>query len=259
MHLAQTNCSNQTINPKLRDNAAQMKTGALIIVVCLHLTIALHLSMTSNIATKKPILMEVAMVTIPKPEPPKPVAKEPPPPSPPEVKKEVVKPKPIVKPPEPLKKVAPVKPVVQPKVQTTESEKAVESIPKFEAAPIAPAPVENAAPPPSKAAQHVEAIGQGQDDSKTVVSGVIPISRVEPRYPPRAAARHLEGWVKVEFTILPDGHVSEAEVKAAQPEGTFDEAALDAIQEWKFKAKIVNGSAVKQRAVQTLQFKLINE
>jgi protein TonB len=249
----------QTLNPKLRDNSPQVKNFVLVFVACLHLTIALQLSINSNTVPKKPVVMEVAMVTLPKPEPPKLVAKEPPPPAPPEVKKEVVKPKPIVKPPEPLKKIAPPKPVLQPKVQTSVSEKAVESIPKFEPAPIAQAPSENATQPAPKVAKQVEAVGQGQDDTKTIVSGVIPISRVEPRYPPRAVARHIEGWVKIEFTILPDGSVSEASVVNAQPEGTFDESALDAIQEWKFKPKIINGIAVKQRATQTLQFKLANE
>lgn len=246
-------------DPKKRDKSGQIKTFVLVFVACLHLTLALQLSMRSKIAPKKPVVMEVAMVTVPKSEPPKPVAKEPPPPAPPEVKKEVIKPKPIIKPPEPVKKIAPPKPILQPKVQTSVSEKAVESVPPFQSAPIAPAPVENASPPASTTSKHVDAVGQGQDDSKQVISGVVPISRVEPKYPPRAAARHIEGWVKVEFTILPDGSVSEVSVVNAQPEGTFDEAALDAIQDWKFKPKIINGLAVKQRATQTLQFKLANE
>ena len=68
--------------------------------------------------------------------------------------------------------------------------------------------------------------------------------------------RHIEGWVKVEFTIQTDGSVDNAVVVSSEPENIFDDAALTAISKWKFKEKMVNGVAVPQRAVQRLQFKL---
>ena len=43
---------------------------------------------------------------------------------------------------------------------------------------------------------------------------------------------------------------------SSEPEDIFDDAALTAINQWKFKEKIVNGVSVTQRAVQKLQFKL---
>jgi protein TonB len=100
--------------------------------------------------------------------------------------------------------------------------------------------------------------GHGRDDSKTVVSGVVPLFRVPPKYPARAASRHIEGWVKVEFTIQTDGSVDNAVVVGSEPEDIFNDAALTAISKWKFKEKMVNGVAVPQRAVQRLQFKLEN-
>jgi len=87
-------------------------------------------------------------------------------------------------------------------------------------------------------------------------TGVIPLERFPPKYPMRAAKRHIEGWVKIEFTITKDGEVTDAVVVEAEPAEIFDEAALQAISKWKFKGKIVDGAAVTQRAVQTLQFKL---
>jgi len=84
----------------------------------------------------------------------------------------------------------------------------------------------------------------------------VPLFRVPPKYPPRAASRQIEGWVKVEFTIQTDGSVDDAVVVGSEPENIFDDAALTAISKWKFKEKIVNGVAVPQRAVQRLQFKL---
>jgi protein TonB len=89
-----------------------------------------------------------------------------------------------------------------------------------------------------------------------ISSAVIPLERIPPKYPARAANRHIEGWVKIEFTITTNGTVEDAVVVEAQPADIFDEAALNAINQWTFKEKIVNGVAVKQRAVQTLQFKL---
>jgi len=89
-----------------------------------------------------------------------------------------------------------------------------------------------------------------------VSTNVIPLVRIPPRYPMRAANRRIEGWVKVEFTITAEGTVKNAIVIDAQPQKVFNRAALQAIRRWKFKAKIIGGEAFEQRAVQVLQFKL---
>ncbi len=89
-----------------------------------------------------------------------------------------------------------------------------------------------------------------------ISTNVIPLVRIPPRYPMRAANRGIEGWVKVEFTITEQGTVKDAMVADAQPGTIFNRAALQAIARWKFKAKIIGGEAFEQRAVQVLQFKL---
>lgn len=94
-------------------------------------------------------------------------------------------------------------------------------------------------------------IGRG-----AISSNVIPLVRIPPRYPMRAANRRIEGWVKVEFTITEEGTVKDAVVVDAQPGKIFNRSALQAIKRWKFKAKIIGGEAFEQRAVQVLQFKL---
>jgi protein TonB len=207
--------------------------------------------------------MEVVMLSLPEPIVKQP-AKEPPP-APPPAKKEPIKPKPVVKQPKLLKKPVVVKkPAPVPKPQPEIKE--VIPVPKFAPVPApipAPpvvAPAETTAPSASSnsraTAKPTETTGHGRDDSKTVVSGVVPLVRVPPKYPARAASRHIEGWVKVEFTIQTDGSVDNAVVVASEPENIFDDAALTAIGKWKFKEKMVNGVAVSQRAVQKLQFKL---
>jgi len=90
----------------------------------------------------------------------------------------------------------------------------------------------------------------------TISTNVIPLVRIPPRYPMRAANRGIEGWVKIEFTITEQGTVKDAVIVDAQPGKTFNRAALQAIKRWKFKAKIIGGEAFEQRAVQVLQFKL---
>ncbi len=239
---------------------------SLILVVGLHLwVLGWLLQQVAPAPVAKPLIMEVTMLTPPKPVP---VIKEPPPPPPPPPKA-IEKPKPVVKPvvKPPIQKPVPPKPVA-PKVlaqpQTpvvTKEDFTIPDQPKAEPVkappPVVTAPPAPAAPAPStKSSQSSE--GEGPSNSKTVVSGVVPLVRVPPKYPARAMSRHIEGWVKIEFTITTSGTVENPKVVAAEPPDIFDDAALNAISEWEFKEKMVNGKAVEQRAVQTLQFKLAN-
>jgi protein TonB len=89
-----------------------------------------------------------------------------------------------------------------------------------------------------------------------ISTNVIPLVRIAPRYPMRAANRRIEGWVKVQFIITKEGKVADAVVVDSEPKNTFDRAALSAIKRWKFKAKIIEGIAFEQRAEQLLEFKL---
>jgi protein TonB len=85
---------------------------------------------------------------------------------------------------------------------------------------------------------------------------VMPLVRVAPRYPRNAAMKGIEGWVKVEFTILEDGTVSDAKVIDAQPSRVFNREAVRAVLRWKFKPQIVDGKQVRRQATQTISFKL---
>jgi len=83
---------------------------------------------------------------------------------------------------------------------------------------------------------------------------VIPLVRIEPRYPRRAMRRKIEGYVVMEFAIRPDGSVENTKVIEAQPAGVFEEAAERAILRWKFKPKLVDGNPVTQIGRQRLEF-----
>lgn len=205
----------------------------LILVLLLHIWAGLWLLKPADApppATSL-VIMEVSLVSTPNQQAPV-TPPEPPKPEPP--KKEPAK--------IPVKKKTPVVPkkVELPKPQPIADEKpsAMPTAPV-----IAPQPVSRPAPAVVSTEPRIS-------------TGVVPLERVPPKYPARAASRHIEGWVKIEFTITTDGDVDDAVVVEAEPAEVFDEAALKAINQWKFKEKIVNGVAVEQRAVQTLQFKL---
>lgn len=87
-------------------------------------------------------------------------------------------------------------------------------------------------------------------------SELSPIVRIPPNYPLDARRKKIEGWVKIEFTVQEDGSVSNAKVKAAEPSGIFEQAAIAAIEQWKFNPATENGKTVRRRVAQTLKFEL---
>ncbi len=95
-------------------------------------------------------------------------------------------------------------------------------------------------------------------DAKGFSTPVVVLERVAPVYPRQAQRRGIEGRVTIQFVIRTDGSVANPVVVQAEPSDVFNDAALEAIEQWKFKQKIVNGVAVEQRTVQTLSFKLTN-
>ncbi|MEM9300470.1 MAG: energy transducer TonB [Pseudomonadota bacterium] len=61
-----------------------------------------------------------------------------------------------------------------------------------------------------------------------------PIAQVAPRYPRKALRGRLEGEVTVLATVNRHGAVIDVEVVSASPTGLFEEAALAAMQRWRF-------------------------
>ena len=241
---------NFPIADPLKRQRQSRRVAALLLaaVLALHSGLAWYLlNAPKTEQPKQPVVMEVALLSASAPAA-QPAATEPP------VKKEPENPKPPAKkPPSPAKKPVIVK-KSEPKPQPTDTANQTPA-PRLEPAPPAAAPMPATAAP-SNAAAAAKPAPRADTDNKTVVSGIVPLVRVLPIYPDRAASRGTEGWVKVEFIIKADGTVADAVVVKSEPEGTFDDAALAAISQWEFKAKIVDGIAVPQRATQLLQFKL---
>lgn len=85
---------------------------------------------------------------------------------------------------------------------------------------------------------------------------VIPVVRVAPTYPRNAKQARIQGSVTMEVLIREDGTVSGVKVLSSEPPRIFDQAAVMAMERWKFRPKIVDGNAVAQRAKQTIEFTL---
>ncbi|ABA57129.1 energy transducer TonB [Nitrosococcus oceani] len=104
----------------------------------------------------------------------------------------------------------------------------------------------------------------GQTPGTSLGSGIVPagegdllpLVRISPQYPRRAARRGLEGSVTVAFIITKEGSVRDPKVIESHPSGIFEQAALQAIKRWKFKPKQIEGQLVEQRATQEIEFNL---
>jgi periplasmic protein TonB len=85
----------------------------------------------------------------------------------------------------------------------------------------------------------------------------MPLVRIQPDYPARALERGIEGWAMVEFTISPTGTTKDVAAVASEPPDTFEQAAVRAVQSWKYNPKIQGGTAIERRGVRVkLDFKI---
>ena len=75
-------------------------------------------------------------------------------------------------------------------------------------------------------------------------------------YPPRARARGTEGYVVFSLLIGITGEIEQARIVESYPEGVFDEAATQGINQWRFEPAMYQGQAVRAWARQRVRFDL---
>jgi TonB family protein len=78
--------------------------------------------------------------------------------------------------------------------------------------------------------------------------------RVEPEYPEAAREQHIEGPVKLEIHIDPDGVVEE--VRLVSGEAVLGKAAIAAVRQWRFRPHAVHGQFAEMETTVTLNFRL---
>ena len=75
-------------------------------------------------------------------------------------------------------------------------------------------------------------------------------------FPPRARARGIEGYVVFSLLIGITGEIEQLEIVESFPQGVFDEAATQGINQWKFEPALYQGQAVRAWAKQRIRFDL---
>ena len=111
------------------------------------------------------------------------------------------------------------------------------------------------APPPSTAAVTVNA---GVAEQRLRVGGAIKaptrLVNVNPVYPEDAKAAGIEGLVILEIVIGETGAVIETQVLRSIPE--LDQAAIDAVMQWRYEPTLLNGHPVEIEMEVTIHFTL---
>lgn len=80
----------------------------------------------------------------------------------------------------------------------------------------------------------------------------LPIVKVAPQYPRRAAQKGIEGYVVLEFTVSKLGTVVDPKVIEADPPNIFNRAAISAAKKFKYKPKIENGEAMEVTGIRNI-------
>jgi TonB family protein len=87
-------------------------------------------------------------------------------------------------------------------------------------------------------------------------NGVVRLPRVvahaSPVYPEAALAAGVSGMVVIQITIDSDGTVSDAQIVRSVP--LLDQAALDAVRQWRYETPIVNGQPGSVTTTVTINF-----
>ncbi|WGL15965.1 TonB family protein [Microbulbifer bruguierae] len=99
-------------------------------------------------------------------------------------------------------------------------------------------------------------------DPTIINADPLPIYKPAPRYPRRALAQGMEGYVVVEFTISKNGSVKNPRVvggfdSAGAPTDLFDRSALNAVERFKYRPPMSEGQPVEKHGVRNrIVFKL---
>nr|WP_164989796.1 energy transducer TonB [Pseudomonas syringae] len=118
------------------------------------------------------------------------------------------------------------------------------------AAPSPPAPPTPAPAPPAPAAPPAPV------KESAAVSGLASLGNPPPEYPGLALRRSWEGRVILRIKVLPNGRAGAVEVTKSSGKPVLDEAAVEAVRNWKFIPAKRGDTPIEGFATQTIDFKL---
>lgn len=219
-----------------------------LLVLGLHALGLYALTSQFSAPVSPPEIQPISISFIPQAAPPTPVV-EPPAPPPPEPVRKVEPPKPVKTTPRPPKPLAPAKPPPEPVI--AESATALSSD-----TPVA-APVE--APPPAAptAAPVAESAASAAPAPVTAARfDADYLNNPAPAYPPLSRRMREEGKVMLRVTVTPDGLPGRVEVARSSGSERLDQAASNAVRQWRFVAARQGDRAVEASVLVPIIFKL---
>jgi TonB family protein len=80
------------------------------------------------------------------------------------------------------------------------------------------------------------------------------VKSVPPVYPRKAERSGVEGWVELDFTVAESGAVKDVAVHSANPPGVFEEAAVGALLQWRYRPVLRDAKPAEQRARIRIRF-----
>jgi protein TonB len=193
-------------------------------------------------AVHQDILLAMAAEATPPPEPPAPPPADVPKPAQPDA------PNPNAAPPEAPEGIKPEPPRLPDVPTGTPPNKiCVNCVPGGDpnVKPILGDPPPPLPPPPSPEPQKPVPVG-GNIKEPEKIKHVVPI------YPPIALSARVQGIVIIEATIDVNGNVINA--KILRPVALLDQAALDAVRQWKYRPTLLNGKPVPVIMTVTVNF-----
>jgi protein TonB len=94
------------------------------------------------------------------------------------------------------------------------------------------------------------------NEQPAAVSSLDRIKYVAPKYPRAAQRRNQSGWVDVVFIVTTDGSVRSIDVRDSEPGDTFANAAIKAVEKWRFEPVIENGMVIEKLVGVRMMFAL---
>lgn len=91
-----------------------------------------------------------------------------------------------------------------------------------------------------------QAAAEPADSSQATVSTAEVLRLQRPAYPSHARRRGLQGWVELAFEVDSEGTPRAIKPVRGMPEGVFEQAAIEALEQWRFVSSLAGSTRVQR-------------